>query len=72
MKSLLGFVSFVLIAGGASGLVHEWFSGFRLFGFLRHLGPDGYEVYTNIVLIVLGIALALLTDALKTPPKPTS
>ncbi|MGW1762503.1 hypothetical protein ACWCQL_00090 [Streptomyces sp. NPDC002073] len=64
MKSILGFLSFVLIAGGISGLIREWLHGFALFGFLRHLSPDGYEVYANLVFIVLGTALALVNRSL--------
>ncbi|MFH8366356.1 hypothetical protein [Streptomyces sp. NPDC018031] len=58
MKSLHGFLCFMLVAGGASGLLHERFGWIRLFGFLRYLSPDGYEVYTYLVLIVLGVAVA--------------
>ncbi|MET8682379.1 hypothetical protein ABZW18_33650 [Streptomyces sp. NPDC004647] len=66
MKSVLGFLSFVLIAGGISGLLHEWFgTGFRLFGFLRFLSPDGYAIYTNIVLTALGVGLAAANASLK-------
>ncbi|WP_171168088.1 hypothetical protein [Streptomyces sp. I05A-00742] len=64
MKSVLGFVSFVLTVGGLAGLLHDWVGGFRLFGFLRYLAPDGYEVYANIVFVVLGIALGLLGQSL--------
>ncbi|MFJ5547093.1 hypothetical protein [Streptomyces sp. NPDC093225] len=68
MKKILGFLGFVLVAGGISGLVHEWFDGFRLFGFLRHLAPDGYELYANIVYVVVGVALSLYADSLKESP----
>ncbi|MGI5336921.1 hypothetical protein ACQEVS_05760 [Streptomyces sp. CA-181903] len=64
MKSVLGFASFVLTAGGISGLLHEWLGWFRLFGFLRYLTPDGYAVYANAVFVVLGIALGLLGGSL--------
>ncbi|MGK5638843.1 hypothetical protein ACSNOK_11105 [Streptomyces sp. URMC 126] len=65
MKSVLGFLSFVLIAGGITGLLHEWLGWFRLFGFLRYLVPDGYAVYANVVFVVLGIVLGLLADSLE-------
>ncbi|MBH1936745.1 hypothetical protein I5Q34_21105 [Streptomyces sp. AV19] len=63
MKNVLGFVSFVLIVGGLAGLVHEWIGGFRLFGFLRYATPEGYEVYANVVFVVLGIAVGALGAA---------
>lgn len=63
MKSLLGFLCFVLVAGGVSGLLHEWFGWIRLFGFLRFLTPDGYAVYANAVLVVLGVALGAAGEA---------
>ncbi|MBW1597425.1 hypothetical protein [Streptomyces sp. JJ38] len=62
MKNVLGLLSFVLVAGGVTGLLHEWFGWFRLFGFLRFLSPDGYEVYTNLLLVVLGLALGAAGD----------
>lgn len=68
MKKILGFLAFVLIAGGISGLVHEWFGGFRLFGFLRYLSPAGYELYVNIAYVVVGVAVALYADSLKDTP----
>ncbi len=64
LKGLLGFVSFVLVAGGISGLLHEWLGWFRLFGFLRYLAPDGYEVYSYVVMIALGIAVGAASEAL--------
>ncbi|MCB5163300.1 hypothetical protein LG634_00315 [Streptomyces bambusae] len=71
MKKILGFLSFVLTAGGISGLLGEWLDfDFRLFGFLHHISPDGYEVYTYLVLTVVGIALALANDARTRTPTP--
>ncbi|MFI9203608.1 hypothetical protein [Streptomyces sp. NPDC053048] len=64
LKSLLGFVSFMLIAGGISCLLHEWLGWFRLFGFLRFLAPDGYEVYSYVVMVVLGIAVGAASESL--------
>lgn len=63
MKNVLGFASFVLIIGGLAGLVHEWIGGFRLFGFLRYVTPEGYEVYANVVFVVLGVAAGALAEA---------
>lgn len=55
MKRLLEFLCFMLVAGGLSGLLHEMFGWFRLFGFLRYLSAEGYEIHTNIALIVIGL-----------------
>ncbi|WP_330328676.1 hypothetical protein OHS33_02255 [Streptomyces sp. NBC_00536] len=52
----LGLVGFVLIVGGASGLLHEWYGWIRFLGFLRHLIPAGYEVLGYVVMIALGTA----------------
>ncbi|MFI1970968.1 hypothetical protein BLA24_29950 [Streptomyces cinnamoneus] len=71
MKSLLNVASFVLIAGGASGLLHEWLGWFRLFGFLRWLSPDGYEVYTYVVLVALGVVLGAVNASLTREPSAT-
>lgn len=64
MKKILEVAGFVLFVAGASGLVHEvtgWMPKF--FGFLRLLPfLDGHEVYTNIVLVVVGVALMASAD----------
>lgn len=62
MKNLLGFVSFVLVVGGISGLLSDHVWDVRLFGFLRHLVPDGHETAGYVVMIVVGAALAIGTD----------
>ncbi|MGF1428527.1 hypothetical protein [Kitasatospora sp. LaBMicrA B282] len=58
-ERVLGAVSFVLIVGGVSGLLREWFGWFRLFGFLQYLVPSGYEVYGYGVLVALGVLIGL-------------
>ncbi|MEU6162229.1 hypothetical protein [Streptomyces sp. NPDC047130] len=60
MKGFLGFLSFVLVAGGVQGLVHE-FSGtwIPVMGFMRHVYVDGYEIYIGIALLALGAAVAV-------------
>jgi hypothetical protein len=65
MRQALGFLSFVLLAGGVSGLLHEWLGVFRLFGFLRFLAPEGFETYVNLGCVVLGIALGAAGDSLR-------
>jgi hypothetical protein len=63
MAALSGLLCFVLVAGGASGLLHEWFGWIRFMGFLRFLAPDGYEVYSYVVMIVVGLAVGVAGDA---------
>jgi hypothetical protein len=64
MKKILEVVGFVLFVAGASGLIHEvtgWMPKF--FGFLRLLPfLEGHEIYTNIVLAVVGIAVMAASD----------
>jgi hypothetical protein len=55
--SLAGLLRFVLVVGGVSGLLHEWFGWIHVMGFLRFLAPDGYEIYSYVVMIVLGVAV---------------
>ncbi|MER8101919.1 hypothetical protein [Kitasatospora sp. NPDC094016] len=59
MKTLLGYLGFVLILGGGSGLAADWLGGFRLFGFVRFLVPDGHETAGYATLLVLGVLLAI-------------
>jgi hypothetical protein len=64
MKAILGFISFMLIACGVTGLLHQWIDWApRFFGFFRFIIPDGYELYGYIVLTVLGIVMAVATNA---------
>ncbi|MFJ6621855.1 hypothetical protein ACIQOW_30290 [Kitasatospora sp. NPDC091335] len=58
MKTLLGYLGFVLIAGGASGLLSGWTGGIRLFGFVRFLVPSAHETAGYATLLVLGALLA--------------
>ncbi|MFJ7243506.1 hypothetical protein ACIQWA_02550 [Kitasatospora sp. NPDC098652] len=59
MKNLLGYLGFVLILGGGTGLLADHLGGFRLFGFVRFLVPDGHETAGYAVLLVLGALLAI-------------
>lgn len=65
MKTFLGFLCFILITQGAGGLVCEFTDGrIRHWAITSRLGfLDGYEIYTDIGLIVLGIALAAARDS---------
>lgn len=59
MKGLLGFLCFVLLAQGIGGLVSEVIGGGpHLWGITHKIGfLDGYQLYANIGLIVLGLAV---------------
>ncbi|MFD7907877.1 hypothetical protein ACFV4F_15485 [Kitasatospora sp. NPDC059722] len=59
MKTLLGYLGFVLILGGATGLLSDHLGGFRLFGFVRFLVPAGHETVGYAVLLALGVLLAI-------------
>ncbi|WP_330175341.1 hypothetical protein OG875_18535 [Streptomyces sp. NBC_01498] len=66
MKSILGFLGFVLIAAGVSGLLSEWVDRLpTLFGFSRFLIPDGHEVAGYTVMTVLGLVVAWAADAVR-------
>ncbi|MBO8194984.1 hypothetical protein ITI46_25500 [Streptomyces oryzae] len=67
MKNFLGFVSFLLIAQGVGGILHELTGGrFHLWTLVHRLGfLDGYEIYACILLIVLGAAVGAASDAVK-------
>ncbi|WP_344631785.1 hypothetical protein [Streptomyces glaucosporus] len=63
MKTLLGFLAFVLLAQGAGGLLHEVSGRFELWGLVHRVGfLDGYEVYASVVLIVLGLAVGAASE----------
>jgi hypothetical protein len=59
LAALAGLLRFVLVVGGVSGLLHEWFGWIHFIGFVRFLAPDGYEVYSYVVMIVLGLAMGM-------------
>jgi hypothetical protein len=64
MKKTLEFLSFLLIAGGISGLIHEWNDGFVFFGFMRNLPPEGWETQTYIAFVVLGAVSGVASVAM--------
>ncbi|WP_432069565.1 hypothetical protein [Streptomyces sp. AA1529] len=65
MKNFLGFVSFVLLAQGVGGILHEVTGGrFKLWTVVQRIGfLDGYEVYACVLLLVLGVAVGAASDA---------
>ncbi|MFD6972073.1 hypothetical protein [Streptomyces sp. NPDC059979] len=64
LTTVTGLLSFVLIVGGASGLLHEWLGWIHFMGFVRFLAPDGYEIYSYVVMVVLGVAVGAAGDTL--------
>lgn len=64
LASVTGLLAFVLIVGGGSGLLHEWLGWIHFMGFVRFLAPDGYEVYSYVVMIAIGLAVGTAGDAL--------
>ncbi|MEU9251870.1 hypothetical protein AB0D66_08505 [Streptomyces sp. NPDC048270] len=62
--ALSGLIGFVLVVGGASGLLHEWLGWFHFMGFVRFLVPEGYEPYGYGVMVALGIAVGAAGDSL--------
>ncbi|MGP3684036.1 hypothetical protein ACTVZO_04875 [Streptomyces sp. IBSNAI002] len=64
VTAVTGLISFVLVVGGASGLLHEWLGWIHFMGFVRFLVPEGYEVYGYVVMAALGIAVGAAGDAL--------
>ncbi|WP_030915842.1 hypothetical protein [Streptosporangium amethystogenes] len=64
LAPLSGLLCFILVAGGGSGLLHEWFGWIHFMGFLRFLAPEGYEIYSYALMIVLGIVVGAAGNAL--------
>ncbi|MFC5721793.1 hypothetical protein ACFP1Z_16600 [Streptomyces gamaensis] len=66
LKRLLEIIAFILIVGGATGLLREWigWKWLHLFGFFHYVIPTGYEVYGYIVLVVLGLAVGGASETL--------
>ncbi|MGP4025152.1 hypothetical protein [Actinomadura sp. 3N407] len=65
MKGLLGFLCFVLLAQGVGGLVQELAgTGPHLWGLTHKIGfLDDHQIYANIGLIVLGLAVGAAADS---------
>ena len=58
MKKVLEFIGALLVINGGAGIVHEftgWFSEWTIVTQFPAL--DGYEIFGNIVVIVVGIAM---------------
>ena len=64
LASLSGLLCFVLVAGGGSGLLREWFGWIHFMGFLRFLVPEGYEIYSYALMMAFGVAIGVAGKAL--------
>ncbi|MFB7201481.1 hypothetical protein ACFCZQ_04920 [Streptomyces virginiae] len=64
LAAVTGLLSFVLVLGGGSGLLHEWLGWIHFMGFVRFLVPDGYEIFGYVVMVVLGVAVGAGGDSL--------
>lgn len=50
----------ILLVQGAAGLLHHVLGWFGSWALVRHLGfLEGYEIFANLVLVVLGAALVV-------------
>ncbi|CUU56426.1 hypothetical protein Ga0074812_107310 [Parafrankia irregularis] len=57
----------VLTVGGLCGLLREAFGWWPpLMGFLRHLAPAGYEIYSFIIMIAVGLVLVAAASSTST------
>jgi hypothetical protein len=67
MKTLFGFLCFVLLTQGIGGLAYEFTDGrFHLWALTHKIDfLDGYQIYADIGLIVLGLALAAASGSVK-------
>ncbi|GAA1366384.1 hypothetical protein GCM10009612_50000 [Streptomyces beijiangensis] len=53
----------LLLIQGVGGLLHEAFDWFPLTGLVTRLGfLDGYEIFSDIVLTVTGLAVLIASD----------
>ncbi|GAA1410252.1 hypothetical protein GCM10009639_61080 [Kitasatospora putterlickiae] len=64
MKNFLGFVSFVLVVGGLSGLLSDHLWDLHIFGFVRFLVPADHQTVGYFVMIGVGVLLAVGTELL--------
>ncbi|CAL9388629.1 hypothetical protein [Streptomyces sp. NPDC090994] len=61
MKKVLELLGFLAVLQGTAGLLHE-FTDWRI-GLVRRIGfLDGYGIYVNVALLVLGFALCAAAD----------
>ncbi|GAA3030191.1 hypothetical protein GCM10020229_47010 [Kitasatospora albolonga] len=57
LTSVANLLAFVLLVGGASGLLHELFGWIHFLGFTRFLVPSGWEVFGYVVMMAVGLAV---------------
>ncbi|MEE1940693.1 hypothetical protein V1L54_14985 [Streptomyces sp. TRM 70361] len=65
MRKLLELLAFLLIAQGLGGVAHHFFDWFDLWALVHRVGfLDGHELYTSVVLFVLGVAVGGVAERL--------
>ncbi|MER6394332.1 hypothetical protein ABT236_38515 [Streptomyces sp. NPDC001523] len=64
LKGVAALLGGVLLVGGVSSLLHEWFGFIRFLGFLRFLVPDGHEILGGVVMACLGCVLLAVAELL--------
>ncbi|OAH14117.1 hypothetical protein [Streptomyces jeddahensis] len=64
LAALTGLLCFVLVTGGGFGLLHEWLGWIHFMGFVRFLAPDGYEIYSYVAMIALGLVVGAAGDSI--------
>ncbi|WP_158890418.1 hypothetical protein [Amycolatopsis anabasis] len=58
MKKALELIGTLLVIDGIAGIIHEFTGWFKLWVIVRYLDfLDGYEIFANIVLAVLGVVV---------------
>ncbi|MCU4750035.1 hypothetical protein [Streptomyces sp. G-5] len=69
MRSLLGAVGVLLVLNGAAGLAHEANGRCGAWSLVHRIaGPlEGMEIFANLVLIVLGVAVCARAGRVRRP-----
>jgi hypothetical protein len=58
MKKFVELIGTLVVINGIAGIIHEFTGWFDLWVIVRYLKfLDGYEIFANIVLIVLGVVI---------------
>lgn len=67
MKKIVETIGFLVFIQGAGGLLYEWTGWFRFWTLVRHVDfLSDRTLFVNIVLIVVGAAVMIAADSIKT------
>jgi hypothetical protein len=70
MRRTVATAGAILLVQGVAGLLHHVLGWFGSWAVVRHLGfLEGYEIFANLVLVVLGAALVVAARARSEPPR---